>query len=411
MIRYAQIFLLTAGILAAPFWAIAQPRLIHVEWQYPDVENVAGYRLYSANNLVCEAADPDAVSMDCTVDVPDGEAFFTLTAYFLDGSESPPSEPFSYIFSSALKALVTADPLEGEAPLPVSFDASSSTGGIIKYEWMFGDGAAGSGSSVTHTFAAAGSYDVTLQVTDDLGATDRETVTVTVTSPAMNNTPPTAVISSSVAVGNVPLQVQFDGSSSTDSDGTVISYQWDLGDGGTATGPQVTHTYNSAGTFTATLTVTDDGGLTDSVTTPVLVSDPPPEDGNILPVAAISVSSNKGLAPFSVLLNAKGSNDPDGKITGYSWNFGDGTSRNRPCRQAYLSGNRRLCRHPQGNRQHGGRFPAGQLHNHRPGRRRGDFPMEAVPSLPYILNLLLRNAPENEKALPDPPSEQTEPVE
>jgi len=411
MIRYAQIFLLAAGVLAAPFWAIAQPRLIHIEWQYPFIENVAGYRLYDANNPVCEIADPNAVTMDCTVDAPDGEAIFILTAYFPDGSESPPSEPFSYIFSSALKAVVTADPLKGEAPLPVTFDASSSTGNIIKYEWMFGDGAAGSGSSLIHTFAAAGSYDVTLKVTDDLGATDQETITVTVTSPAMSNTPPTAVISSSAAVGNVPLQVQFDGSSSTDSDGTVISYQWDLGDGGTATGAQVTHTYNSAGTFTAKLTVTDDGGLTNSVTTPVLVSEPPPGDANILPVAAISASSNKGLAPFSVLLDAKGSADPDGKITGYSWNFGDGSTgtglavkHTYPVTGIYVitlkaTDNTGVVSLPASYTitvlEEGAEIP----------------PMEAVPSLPYILSLLLGNAPENEEVLLDSPSEQMEPGE
>jgi PKD repeat protein len=92
----------------------------------------------------------------------------------------------------------------------------------------------------------------------------------------------------------------------------------------TATGARVTYTYSTAGTFTARLTVTDNGGLTGSASTPVLVSQPPAGESNIPPVATITAASNRGLAPFTVLLDAKDSHDPDGKITKYSWNFGDG---------------------------------------------------------------------------------------
>ena len=79
--------------------------------------------------------------------------------------------------------------------------------------------------------------------------------------------------------------VSFDGSSSTD-DGTIISYDWDFGDGATATGVLVSHTYNATGTYTATLTVTDNGGLSDSDTAVVTVSEPappppPPPSGKI----------------------------------------------------------------------------------------------------------------------------------
>jgi trimeric autotransporter adhesin len=84
---------------------------------------------------------------------------------------------------------VTAQPLEGAAPLPVSFDGSSSTGDITRYEWMFGDGSTASGSTASHTFSSPGSYAVTLKVTDDQGATDQETVIVTVTEPAISLAP------------------------------------------------------------------------------------------------------------------------------------------------------------------------------------------------------------------------------
>lgn len=86
--------------------------------------------------------------------------------------------------------------------------------------------------------------------------------------------PPAAVINATPVSGYIPLDVIFDGSASYDSDGSVASYAWNFGDGGTATGPIVGHTYNSAGTYTATLTVTDNVGAQGSATTKITVTDP-----------------------------------------------------------------------------------------------------------------------------------------
>jgi PKD repeat protein len=56
----------------------------------------------------------------------------------------------------------------------------------------------------------------------------------------------------------------FDGSASFDPDGVIVGYEWDFGDGTNATGATITHSYPDKGTFQVTLTVTDDGGLTDT---------------------------------------------------------------------------------------------------------------------------------------------------
>lgn len=325
IMKCAKILLLVAGILTLPLNVLAISRIIHAEWEYQYNSNGAGFRLYYENTPVCETTDPDATSMDCTVDVPDGESWFTITAVLPDGTESDHSPPFSYIFSSTLKAVITADTLTGESPLPVTFDGTLSTGTIVSYEWLFGDGETSTGNMVNHIFTSAGTYTVTLKTIDDTGAFDQETVTVTVTSASVDNAPPTAVISSSASVGAAPLQVHFDGTGSLDSDGTILSYKWVMGDGGTAAGPQVTYTYATAGSFNATLTVTDDGGLTGVISTPVIVSEPAGEP-NILPNAVISASTSRGYKPLTVSFNANQSNDPDGTITGYSWNFGDGSS-------------------------------------------------------------------------------------
>ena len=326
--KFPSIILMLTGFLIWPGLALVFPvqaRVIQAEWEYQHSESLAGFRLYYENNPVCETTDPTARSLNCSVEAPDGEVQFTLTAFFQDETESPHSSPFSYIFSSTLKAIFTADVVEGESPLPVSFDATSSTGSIVSYEWLFGDGETGSGNIANHIFTTTGNYTVTLKVTDDTGAIDQETRSITVTNPSVLNTPPHAVISSSSSVGDAPLHVQFDGSGSTDSEGTIISYTWDMGDGGTATGPKVTYTYFTPGNFKATLTVADEGGLSNSISTPVLVGTPENDKNNKKPTAVISASKNKGFSPLAVSFDASGSVDPDGKITKYTWNFGDGT--------------------------------------------------------------------------------------
>jgi len=86
--------------------------------------------------------------------------------------------------------------------------------------------------------------------------------------------PPVAVVAALPVSGDVPLNVAFDGSASYDSDGTVASYAWNFGDGNVGTGAICGHTYNQAGTFTATLTVTDNAGAQGAATVKITVTDP-----------------------------------------------------------------------------------------------------------------------------------------
>ena len=84
-------------------------------------------------------------------------------------------------------------------------------------------------------------------------------VNVTSTTPPSTSVPLAAVITTTSQTGVAPFNLAFDGSQST---GSISSYAWSFGDGGTATGPTVSHTYQSAGTFTAILAVADGNGLT-----------------------------------------------------------------------------------------------------------------------------------------------------
>jgi PKD repeat protein len=176
-------------------------------------------------------------------------------------------------------ARATVSPASTEAGTSVSFDGSASSdadGTIASYEWSYGDGATGTGPTSTHTYAAAGSYDATLTVTDDKGATGSATTTVAVTAPPPPNAPPAARFGFSPAGPEAGASVAFDGSASSDADGTIASYAWSFGDGSSAAGQSAAHVFASAGTYTVTLTVTDDKGATDTASTPLAVTEPPP---------------------------------------------------------------------------------------------------------------------------------------
>jgi PKD repeat protein len=176
----------------------------------------------------------------------------------------------------------TADFTFSATNLDVSFiDASTDPdGAVVSWSWDFGDGGSSTAQNPSYTYAAAGSYDVTLTAMDNGGLTASVTKTVTVTTP---NQAPTADFTFSVT----DLDVSFS-DASTDPDGAVVSWSWDFGDGGSSTAQNPSHTYAAAGSYDVTLTVTDDGGLTASVTKAVTVTAPP----QIIRVKAASSSSS-----------------------------------------------------------------------------------------------------------------------
>lgn len=164
----------------------------------------------------------------------------------------------------------------------VSADASDPDGEIVSYEWDFDDGATDTGPTASHTYADSGTYTITLTVTDDAGATTTAEKTLTV---APLNQGPIA----SFNVTSDGLTATFDASPSYDPDDTIMSYEWEYGDGEIATGETAEHTYESEGSYDVTLTVEDSFGATATSQKTITVatdSDPvneePPAEAGIL---------------------------------------------------------------------------------------------------------------------------------
>jgi len=211
-------------------------------------------------------------------------------------------------------------PYTGTVGVPVAFNGTSSSdvdGSIVRYDWNFGDGtiADDAGPAPTHTYLSDGSFTVTLTVTDDVRNTSTDSTTATIGGVA--NQLPLANANGPYS-GVVGLEVQFDGSGSSDPDGTIVLYRWDFGDGNTGTGINPTHIYTTNDTFTVTLTVSDDMGELGTATTTATIA-----VGNAPPMANAN-GPYTGIAGVAVLFNGSGSSDPEEGPLTYAWDFGDG---------------------------------------------------------------------------------------
>ena len=214
-------------------------------------------------------------------------------------------------------ASFTYSPLTPYTGETVAFNASESydpDGSIVSYFWDFGDGANGTGEITTHIYADDGTYTVTLNVTDNDGLTDTASADITVL-----NRLPVASFTESATTVLTNEAIYFNASASYDPNGTIVSYFWDFGDGTNGTGVVVNHAYTDDGIYTVTLTVTDDYGATDTETATKTIQNRPP-------VASFTESAETVLTSETITFNASASYDPDGSITSYFWDFGDGTN-------------------------------------------------------------------------------------
>jgi len=337
MIKNRLLFFLLLSLFIPGISSAAIMHTLDIEFAFsgPDDPNsqLLGYRLYKEGEQVCETDNPAATSITCDFSSEDGTYNFTLTAFYDGDLESPPSPEFPFTIDSTtvtdpppvpLQAVISAAPGSGTVPLIVSFNSADSKGEISTRLWDFGDGTTSTETTPSHTYSTAGTYYASLKLVSQSGESSSATTTIIAEEDSSEPEPPTAVLSSSATTGEAPLTVTFSGGSSTTPNSSITGYNWTFGDGSQATGEIVSYTYTEPGAYTARLTVTDNLQLSTSVTTPVIVTEA--VEPNEKPYVVITTDTPDSDAPFTVSFNGSQSSDPDGNITRYSWNFGDGAT-------------------------------------------------------------------------------------
>ena len=224
------------------------------------------------------------------------------------GSTAGPTPP-------SIKAPLSSagGPYAGKVGTAVAFSGAGSSdpqGQTLTYAWNFGDNSTGSGVSPTHAYTAAGTFTVSLTVTNTSGlsATGSTTATIVAQPPVANAGGPYS--------SNIGLAIAFNGVASSDPQGQALTYAWSFGDGAMGTGVNPTHVYTTAGTFTVSLTVTNVSGLTATANTTATITAQPPVANVGGPYA--------GVAGTAVTFVGSGSSDPQGQVLTYAWTFGDG---------------------------------------------------------------------------------------
>jgi PKD repeat protein len=214
----------------------------------------------------------------------------------------------------AVKAEFNASPVQGAAPLDVTF-TNTSSGPATVWQWDFGDGAGSNLQYPTHTYTTTGIYTVSLTAQVDgesamlPGGTDTQIRTHYIT---VTQAPLAVDFTGDPRSGDAPLEVQF----TSIVTGEVTAYEWRFGDGGIASTPNPPHTYTGAGNFDVILKVTGPGEAAQTTKLDYITINAPPG----APTATFSADIVSGTAPLTVTFTAI----PSGTVEGWYWTFGDG---------------------------------------------------------------------------------------
>ncbi len=134
-------------------------------------------------------------------------------------------------------------------------------------------------------------------------------------TPPPSNQPPLAVASANPESGDAPLTVQFSSQGSQDPDGTIVAYAWDFGDGGSSSEANPSYTYNAAGTYQASLTVTDDDTASQSDTVVITVTSPTQDELHVQDQTVVRRSRGNRAQALDRVLITDQNNQPLGGAT------------------------------------------------------------------------------------------------
>jgi len=212
------------------------------------------------------------------INTSDTWSFTTKSTY----NPPPPPPPIN----TPPTAKITG-PSSGNVNTDITFDGSQSSDidygdSIVGYKWNFGDGTPetdySTSATITHKFTEPAKYTVKLYVKDKIGAKDTDTLEIEILENTGEKFPPEAEAAGPYN-GLVNETIELDGTYSSDRDGEIVNYTWDLDDGTTLYGEKIQHIYTESGKYTVTLTVTDNDGLTSEDTAEVNIQKDTDGDG------------------------------------------------------------------------------------------------------------------------------------
>src|SRR3989454_8246681 len=255
-----------------------------------------------------------------------GSTFDTVTPDNLLGRVSSSSfcgASGSYDYGLGCDPATRNAALMGTCPGDITNSTSPGTGplsnlDVLKVEFMI----MGTGTtSINHVAGATGTS------LADVDGTDSISVPVALYNTTFSNgsnVPPVASFTYSPTIVAVGQSVSFDATASNDPDGIITSYQWNFGDTTpplSITVPTATHSFSNSGSYDVSLTVTDNGGATNTASQTLVV-------GSLLPVAQFTVTPSQPLIGEAVTFDATQSHDPRHLPLTYKWQFGDGLGNN-----------------------------------------------------------------------------------
>ncbi len=236
----------------------------------------------------------------------DGDYDVTLTLTDVNGCQEQVSRPNFVLINNPVADFYALD-REVCTHRPVQFINESI--GADGYTWTFGDGNSATDENPVHTYAAPGTYSVSLIARNSAGCDDIEGFTGYIT---VHPSPAPGFAADRIQGCQAPMLVNF----TDNSGGNIVGWSWDFGNGNFSNGQNPTTTFSNPGLYDVSLTVTTDQGCTGTETVPDLIQLATPD-------AAFTHSRAEGCAPLTVdFLDI--STSPTDPIVHWVWNFGDG---------------------------------------------------------------------------------------